>query len=110
MTVREIVNLPISGAGCGFIDIRSTGVHLSVGISDSHIPAGAISFNHVTAFRFRDEMHSLGYANGSYDTVVEIVDSEWHRQILEIEPERIHASATLSRHFAVFLSNNGYLE
>lgn len=110
MTIRKAVDLPISGVGCGFIDIRSDGVQLSTGISDGQIPVGTMLFDDVTAFRFRDEMHSLGYADGSYDTVVEIVDSEWVRELLEIEPKQILGSVNGSRHFAVFLSNNGYLE
>lgn len=110
MTIRKIIDLPISGVGCGFIDIRSNGAELRVGISDGQIPAGTIFFDDVTAFRFRDEMHSLGYADGSYDTVVEIVDSEWVRELREIEPEQILGTVEGSRHFAVLLSSNGYLE
>ena len=110
MTVRKVIDLPISGVGCGFIDIRSDGVQLSVGISDGQIPAGTVLFDDVTAFRFRDEMHSRGFVGESYDTVVEVIDSDWVRELLEIEPEQILGSAEGSHHFVVLLSSNGYLE
>ncbi len=110
MTVFKVIDLPISGAGCGLIDLRSDGVELRVAISNGDIPTGVIFFDNVTAFRFRDEMHSLGYADGSYDTVVEIVDSKWLKKLVEIEPVQIMGSVKGSRHFAVLLSSNGYLE
>lgn len=110
MIARKTLDLPISGVGCGFIDIRSDGVQLAVGISDGQVPVGTIRFDDVTAFRFRDEMHSRGFIGESYDTVVEVIDSDWLQELIAIEPNQILASVKGSRHFAVLLSSNGYLE
>jgi hypothetical protein len=110
ITSHKIIDLPISGAGCGIIDIHSDGVQLIVRLSDGEIDAGTILFDEVAAFRFRGEMHSLGYADGSYDTVVEIINSIWLSELIEIEPEQIHRTVRGSHHFAILLSNNGYLE
>ena len=110
MIATVVVNLPISGAGCGAIKLVTDGVEFEVEIFDGHRLAGKLLFDTVAAFRFRDEMHSLGYIQGSYDTVVEIEDSDWLKQILSIEPESILLTARRSKHFAVMLSSNGYLE
>ena len=83
---------------------------LEVEVFDGQRRAGRLVFDTVAAFRFRDEMHSLGYAEDSYDTVVEIEDSDWLKHILSIEPESILLTAKRSKHFAVMLSSNGYLE
>ena len=110
MIATVVLNLPISGAGCGAIRLITDGVEFEVEVFDGQRRAGRLVFDTVAAFRFRDEMHSLGYAEDSYDTVVEIEDSDWLKHILSIEPESILLTAKRSKHFAVMLSSNGYLE
>ncbi len=115
MGSRLVRNLPIPGAGCGDIQVRSDGCQLLVEYEyhseeDRRDLIGAISFSGVAGFRFRDEMHGSGFAQESYDTLVEIVDSEWRREFLIIEPSGIWGSVKAKKHFAVFFSSNGYLE
>jgi len=78
--------------------------------TDGMRPAGVLQFGDVTAFRFRDEMHSLGFANESYDCLVEVVESDWHKELCRIEPDHLLVTVKESKHFAVLLSSNGYLE
>lgn len=110
MTAQKVLDLPISGVGCGEIKIESDGVFIRVDLTDGEHNAGQLVFHDVTAFRFRDEMHSRGFIEDSYDTVVEISDSPWLSELIEIEPQQILGSVVGSRHFAVLLSSNGYLE
>lgn len=110
MNGLKVVDLPISGVGCGEIKIESDGVALTVSLTDGELAAGRLSFDDVTAFRFRDEMHSRGFIQESYDTLVEILESDWLHELIEIEPKQILGSVEGSRHFAVLLSSNGYLE
>jgi hypothetical protein len=110
MIAKVVVDLPLSGAGCGAIQVSTDGVDLEVSVYSGIRKIGKLSFDTVTAFRFRDEMHSLGFVEGSYDAVVEIAESEWLSQTLAIEPDAIHLTAKTSKHFAVMFSSNGYLE
>jgi hypothetical protein len=110
MTAAKVFDLPISGIGCGEIKIESNGVFLRVSLTDGIVDAGQLFFDDVTAFRFRDEMHSRGFIAESYDTLFEIQESAWLKELIEIEPEQILGSVVGSRHFVVFLSSNGYLE
>jgi len=61
------------------------------------------------AFRFVDELHSAGFAPGSYDAVVEIAPSPWLEHLRAIEPSG-YDQLQDRRHFALLLSSNGYLE
>jgi hypothetical protein len=110
MTAKVVIDLPLSGAGCGAIQLSTDGVDLEVSVYSGLRKIGKLSFDTVVAFRFRDEMHSLGFLEESYDAVVEIAQSEWLSQILALEPDAIHLTAKNCKHFAVMLSSNGYLE
>lgn len=108
-------SLPVAGSGCGDVRFVTNGYDLVVEYEYHPETAGgdlvgAIIFNGVSAFRFRDEMHSAGFCHESFDAVVEIVDSEWHRQLLQIEPTGILGTVESKRHFAIFFSSNGYFE
>ncbi len=112
---RQVLDLPIPGSGCGDIRLSADGSQLVaeyeyLSEGDDRNIVGRLSFSGVTAFRFRNEMHSLGFAEGSYDTLVEIIDSEWRRELLGIEPSGIWGSVENKKHYAVFFSSNGYLE
>jgi hypothetical protein len=90
--------------------LTSDGAGLTVHLRNGEVPAGELVFDGVTAFRFRNELHSLGFIPGSYDRLVEVIESDWLAELAAIEPTRISPSVKECHHFAVLLSNNGYLE
>ncbi len=115
MSERAVLALPITDAGCGDIRVVATSTRLdaeyqyfSEALNIDRI--GIIRFVGLGAYRFRGELQSLGFAEGSYDSLVEIVDSAWCKELLSIEPNGIWGSVATKKHFAVFFSNNGYLE
>lgn len=114
MITKILLELPIPGSGCGDIRITASSIELLVEyeyLEDTGRDLiGRVKFTDLVAFRFRNEMHSAGYCDGSYDSIVEILDSEWIRELLKIEPIGIFNSVRDKRHFAIFLSNNGYIE
>ncbi len=115
MDERTVLELPVTDAGCGHVRIVATGISLDAEYEHFSEELRAdvtavIRFSGVTAYRFRNEMHALGFSQGSYDALVEIVDSVWRRELLGIEPTGIWGSVEGKRHFAVLFSNNGYLE
>jgi hypothetical protein len=105
--------LPVGGAGVGAIEIVADPVKLRVNYTygaGHEVHKGAIEFDEVIAYRFRDEMHSYGFVSDSYDTVVEVPKSKWRKELLKHEPKEIWGSARDKTHFAVLFSSNGYLE
>lgn len=70
---------------------------------------GRLLFEKVVAYRFRNEAHSRGFIPSSYDAVVEVVDSSWLEELVEGVPEGM-IGAKGKKHFAIFLSSNGYFE
>ena len=115
MVVTERLRLPVSGAGCGSIKIIANSVELFleyeyISEDDENDYVGGIKFIRTDSFRFRKEMLSAGFVQGSYDAIVEIKGSKWHEWLIEIEPNNIGSSTKNKKHFAVFLTNNGYLE
>ena len=112
MKIEKIVKLPISGSGCGSVKLTSLGVMLLIEFEyhqEGRDRIGSINFEGVTAYRFRDELHSLGYFKGSYDSLVEIQDSDWIKELLHIEPKGFRGVGG-KRHYALFLSSNGLFE
>lgn len=109
----QVLRLPIGGSGCEDMELSSDGTELDCIInylSAAQLQTVAVRFKDVIAFRFRDEMHSTGFADGSYDTIVEIDDSTWIRELLQNEPRGILGGVKGKHHIAVLLSNVGYLE
>jgi hypothetical protein len=109
---QRTLDLPIPGSGCG--DVRITFKDLAVRAefeyrSDGKDLIGQLVFRNVVSFRFRDEMHSAGFVVEGYDCVVTVEGSTWLEELNAIEPSGMHGIAG-SKHFAVLLSNNGYLE
>ena len=104
--------LPVGGSGSGDSRLTFDGdLLLEFGCSeDQRGSAGAIKFYDVIAFRFRDEMHSLGFVESSYDSIVEVPDSDWYRELLRIEPHSSLRTIKDKHHYACFLSDSGYLE
>jgi hypothetical protein len=112
MKVQPIHSLATLDSGCG--DIRLVFENLELVLQYEFGPEGAdqvgkVRFVGVVAFRFRNELHSAGFVDGSYDQVVEIVPSEWLTELKTLEPAGF-SGLTDKRHFAVLLSSNGYLE
>ncbi|MFN0017496.1 MAG: hypothetical protein ACKVP0_04495 [Pirellulaceae bacterium] len=112
--VKKFMNLPISGSGClsaKFLYNDTDGC-LEFKYSDGKTgkpSIGQLKFPHVMSFRFRDEMRSLGFFSESYDSVAEVLNSEWLAELEKIEPAKIH-KLWKRRHFAVFLSSCGFFE
>ena len=57
-----------------------------------------------------DEMRSRGFCVDSYDTVVQILGSDWKSRLASEEPSGLARSVVSANHFALFISNSGYLE
>ena len=115
MIERTVLELPITDAGCGTIRIVASSTRLDAEYEyfsrELETDAiGIIRFKDVRAYRFRGELQSLGFVESSYDTLVEIVDSKWRRELLKIEPKGISGGVGSKKHLAVFFSSNGYLE
>jgi len=113
-SIVKIMDLPISGSGClwaRFVYGDTDGT-LEFCYSDQQTgnpSIGNLLFPHVMSFRFRDEMHSLGFSSESYESVAEVVDSKWLVEMENIEPKQI-LKLWKRRHFAVFLTSCGYFE
>ncbi len=107
MQFCKLLDLEIGGEGCGDIKITANSVELKVGFNGAK--KGVLSFDDVTAFRFSDEYHS-DFVAESYDVVIEILESDWKRELALVEPSRIRGGIGGKHHYAVFFSNNGYLE
>lgn len=113
MKTEMILDLPVVGSGCERVHLSSDGTELQAQVeylSARHRNTVTVRFEDVVAFQFRDEMHCFGFAVGSYDKVVEVIDSVWAQELLESEPKGILGGMKGKRHFAVLLSNVGYLE
>lgn len=106
--------LPIPNSGCGSIRVTSNSVRLTVefeydSVSDGP-QIGALEFHGVIANRFRSEMYSVGFPQDSFDTLVEIIDSDWRDEVFESGSKLSREGPEAFHHFAVFLSNNGLVE
>lgn len=115
MKVKKLLELPISGSGCANIRVIASSAELLVmygfnSEKDSSRLIGQILFDSVIAYSFRNTMHSEDYAEGSYDSLVEVSGSNWINWLLEIEPPMIGNTVANKKHFAMFFSENGYLE
>ena len=102
MKTKKLLDLPIPKSGCGNSQFQSDGITVALRFeyrSHGKDFIGVIQFREVVAYRYRDELHSLGYASEAYESVAEIADSEWCKEL--------HFTG---KHIAVFLSSNGYFE
>ena len=107
------MSLSTSDAGCGAIRVMFEGTSLRLEY-EGHRPdgnpiLGHLRFDGVIAFRFRDEPRSAGFIEGSYDTVLELSESPWLQELSDAEPPGF-GDVARRHHFAVLLSQNGYLE
>jgi hypothetical protein len=112
VTGEAIHQLAVADSGCGDIRVRFENLELSVEYefrASGQDQLGHLRFVGVVAFRFVNELHSVGFASGSYDAVVEISPSPWLEQLRAIEPSGFEQLRD-RHHFALLLSSNGYLE
>lgn len=112
-SVSKVFDLGVGGAGCSDIRISTIGVSLLAEVQ--YLVAGrtateTVVYSDVIAFRFRDEMHSQGFYEQAYDTVIEVFDSQWLHELAAIEPTGLLSGVAGKRHFATLFSNFGYLE
>ena len=106
-----IVSLPVGGAGCDRATFTTKGVDMTLAVTGAvGEPDGTwlAVFKRFVAFRFRDEMHSFGFLDASYDALCELLHSSWITEMDEIRPP--NQRYVESRHFVVMLSNVGYFE
>ena len=113
-SIRKIIDLPVSGSGCLWARFayRETNGTLEFKYNDQQTgksSVGTLFFPGIMSFRFRDEMHSLGFYSESYDSVAEVSDSEWVANLEKMEPKQI-PKLWNRRHFAAFLSSCGFFE
>jgi len=102
MKTKKLFDLPIPQSGCGNTQLESDGVSVALQFeyrSHGKDFVGVIHFGRVVAYRYRDELHSLGYTSDAYESVAEVSDSEWCKEL-----------QFGGKHIAVFLSSNGYFE
>jgi len=102
MKPKKLFDLPIPQSGCGNTQFQSDGITVTLQFEyrlQGKDFVGVIHFRGVVAYRYRDELHSLGYASEAYESVAEIAHSEWCNEL-----------QFTGKHIAVFLSSNGYFE
>lgn len=112
MTTTKLVNLPIPQSGCGNTKLSCDGLSLSIEFeyrSQGSDIIGTICFDGVVAYRFSNEMHSEGFVSEAYESVAEVLNSDWKARLVATSPTGV-TNALAARHFAVFLSSNGYFE
>lgn len=112
MKPKRLVELPVPGSGCGDVQICSEANNIRVEYEyrrDGVDWVGCVHFLNVIAFRFRDELHSVGYCSESYDSVAQIDGSDWLKELIEGEPSN-KMGLDAEVHFAIFFSSNGYFE
>lgn len=111
--IHKVIDLGIGSAGCHDIRVTMHGGSVLVEVPYSvgrTYTAQSLLFHNAIAFRFRDEMHSLGFWPEANDTVIDVVDSIWLKELANIEPAGLLYGIAGKRHFAVLFSNNGFLE
>lgn len=112
MKTNKLLELRTSGSGCGDIRMVFDGITLTVEYefcSKIGNEVASVRFDGVIAHCFRDEMHSYGFPDSSYDAIVEVDSSDWIKQLASDEPKNVR-SVNEAKHFVVMLSNNGFLE
>lgn len=112
MKSKKLSDLPIPQSGCGNTRLVSDGVILTLEFeyrAQSQDWIGGVRFESVLAYRFRNEAHSKGYSSDGFEALAEIFGSSWKDELGAIAPSGFD-DVQSKRHFAVFLSSNGYFE
>jgi hypothetical protein len=77
--------------------------------SESRAFAAGLRFVRVRAFRWRAEVHSTVWQiDGAYNSLVEVVDSDWVSELHEAEPSDHHHWEI--HHFMVYVEDSGSYE
>ncbi len=108
---RIVSSLPIGGAGCQNYDLVVRGLECVVSVWETMREGPADwrgVFNGVVAYRFRAEIYGRGFFPESYDTLCEFLESDWIEELKSIRPQGLRYWEF--RHYALFMSNIGYLE
>jgi hypothetical protein len=72
--------------------------------------AGGLRFRRVRAYRFRAEGHCTAWhVEGSYDTLVEVEQSDWISELIAAEPSETWGTWKI-RHFLIYLDGAGAYE
>lgn len=116
MKIKVHRELPVGGPGCGDLRIGGSLVNISVmyeyydGVAKAE-SVGTVNFTYARAMRFCSEPLARGWDRQAYDTLIEIEDSPWIRELAAPEPEGgMPTTIRTAKHFAIYFSNNGYLE
>ena len=107
----EDLNLKAGQSGCGEIRISANSFELTLEYEYANETGdwvGTVEFGWCLAYRFRGEYFSLGFVQNSFDHIREVKHSAWLREILAQGDAGMVVKEP--KHFAVLLSNNGYLE
>ena len=74
--------------------------------------SGGIRFEKVRAYRFRAEGHCTAWhVEGAYDTVAEVLRSEWVKELLAAEPPRAWRRGQWEiHHFMLYIDGAGCFE
>jgi len=84
MKAKTVLQLPIPQSGCGNVRFSNTGIDCLLEFEfrkNGGDSIGGIKFLDFVAYRFRDEMRSDGYADEAYETLIEILDSDWKKEL-----------------------------
>ncbi len=77
---------------------------------DGSMFRGGLRFHKVRAYRFRAESHCTAWhIEGAYDTLVEVVPSEWVSELLAAEPSETWGFWTI-RHYLIYIDGEGAYE
>lgn len=71
---------------------------------------GGLRFEKVRAYRFRSEGHVTSWhVRGAYDTLVEVIGSDWVAELLAAEPPEAWGCWEI-RHFMIYIDGAGCYE
>lgn len=105
---RQLKQLHTPGHGCDRGSFSTTGVDAILKYSYSDEEGSRennIRFTRVVAYRFTNEAHTKDFPSDAYDCIVEVVGSDWLKNLKEptLWP-------FVRRHIVIYLSNVGCFE
>lgn len=106
MNIRVLKVMPEASFECASASFSAGTSKVRLEIFDSNKePVACISFVNVCAYKFANEGHAKGIADGSINQVVEVIDSMWPDQLREPS-----LWPFVKRHFAISIEGIGYYE
>ena len=76
---------------------------------DGRMYAGGLRFMRVRAYQFRSESHCTSWYFDAYDTLVEVEQSDWVRELHAAEPS-VTGGIWKIRHFLIYIDGAGAYE